>query len=388
MSAPTNADVALNVQQGNITVSDGDISLAGTRKVDSPYFEAGSGTVSTPSIYFGASTNTGLYYNPSPISLSFTVGGVEQLSLTPSEGFKIGSRIARILGSGTSYTDVFKYNSGTNAIEFGGDVNIVNVKTGADDVITVRSVNTSGNAYPSNENRVGINTNDPQAALDVSGTIRATNYANIQDTDLPVIPISKGGTGLTSAGFPEQLLRVNSAGTGYEYFTLNTGDVNNLSSFNVSGDGTLYDVNSRGTSGGRLTITIPDASTFFNGQDIKVFGINTLNITQYDANTVGTTIYSTWRDSIDQSTSFITAQGGVGGAVRYTYYAALINYNTGVISSLKKLKHSSTGAPDYVENYELDTFNDQRYNSVTLLRPILLETLGTDVTSGSELSVA
>lgn len=369
MSAPTDADIALNVQQGSITVSDGDISLAGTRKVSSPYFEAGTGTQSLPSVYFVDSTNTGLYYTDAPVALNFTVSGVTQLSLAPSEGFKIGTRIARILGSGTSYTDVFKYNTNTNGIEFGGDVNLVNIKTGSDNVISVRSTNPSGNAYPSNENRVGINTNDPQAALDVSGTIRATNYANIQDSDLPVIPVNKGGTGLNSIGFPEQLLRINSAGTGYEYFTLNTGDVNNLSSFNVSGDGTLYDVNSRGTSGGRLTITLPDASTFFNGQDIKVFGINTKDIAQYDANTVGTTIYSNWKDSIDQSTSFITSQGGVGGAVRYTYYAALINYNTGVISSLKKLKHSSTGAPDYVENYELDTFNDQRYNSVTLLRP-------------------
>ena len=369
INAPTNADVALNVQKGSVTLADGDITLAGTRKVNSPFFEAGDGTVSSPSYYFGSSNNTGLYYSDSPVSLKFTVGGVDQLSLTPSEGFKIGTRTARILGTGTSYTDAFKYNTNTEGIEFGGSVNLVNIKTGDDDVVSVRSTDTGGNAYPSNENRVGINTNNPQATLDVSGTIRATTYANLQTTDLPVIPVTKGGTGLSSIGFPEQLLRVNAAGTAYEYFTLNTGDVNNLSSFNVSGDGTLYNVSSRGTSGGRLTVTVPDASTFFNGQDIKVFGINTLNIAQYDANTVGTTIYSNWKDSIDNSTSFTTAQGGVGGAVRYTYYAALINYNTGVISSLKKLKHSSTGAPDYVENFELDTFNDQRYNSVTLLRP-------------------
>jgi len=369
INAPSNSDVALNILEGNLTVSDGDITLAGTRKVASPFFEAGDGDSTNPSYYFGSSSNTGLYYSDSPVSLNFTVGGVDQLSLVPTEGFKIGNRVTRILGTGTSYTDVFKYNVNTEGIEFGGSVNLVNIKTGGDDVISVRSTNTSGNAYPSNENRVGINTNDPQATLDVSGTIRATSYSNLQSSDLPVIPINKGGTGLSSIGFPEQLLRINSAGTAYEYFTLNTGDVNNLSSFNVSGDGTLYDVTSRGTSNGRLTISIPDSSTFFTGQDIKVFGINTLNIAQYDSNTVGTTIYSNWKDSIDTNNSFIIAQGGVGGAVRYTYYAALINFNTGVISSLKKLKHSSTGAPDYVENFELDTFNDQRYNSVSLLRP-------------------
>ena len=372
VSAPTNADVALNVLSGNVTVSDGDITLAGTRKVSSPYFEAGDGNNTTPSYTFDSSSNTGLYYTDTPVSLNFSVEGVDQLSLTPSEGLKVGSRVVRILGTGTSYTTAFSYTTGVEGVRglnFGDDVNLINIKTGTDNVITVRSTDLNGNAYPSNQNRVGINTTDPQADLDVNGTIRATSYANLNSSDLPVIPIRKGGTGLSSIGFPEQLLRINTAGTAYEYFTLNTGDVNNLSSFNVSADGKLYDVTSRGTSGGRLTITVDDASTYFTGQDIKVFGINTLNIAQYDSDTVGTTIYSNWKNSIDESTSFCTAQGGVGGAVRYTYYAALINYNTGVISSLKKLKHSSTGAPDYVENFELDTFNDQRYNSVTLLRP-------------------
>ena len=369
VSASTNTDVALSIQQGSITVGDGDISIAGTRKLEAPYVQVGEGTSSLPSIYFGDSITTGLYYVDSPQSLNFTVGSVTQLELVPTEGIKFGNRTLKILGDGQAYVDIVNYNTQTSSIDFGNNVNIAQIKSGGDNVISVRSVDGSGNPYTGNENRVGINNNNPQAALDVSGTIRATSYANLQTTDLPVIPISKGGTGLTSPGFPEQLLRVNSSGTGFEYFSLNTGDVNNLASFNVSGDGKLYDVSNRGTSGGRLTVTVDDASTFFNGQDIKVFGINTTDIVQYDSNTVGTTLYSTWKNSIDQSTSFTTAQGGVGGAVRYTYYAALINFNTGVISSLKTLKHSSTGNQIYVENYELDTFNDQRYNSVSLLRP-------------------
>jgi hypothetical protein len=369
ITAPTNSDVALGIQRGNITVGDGDITIAGTRKLEAPYVNVGSGTSSIPSIYFGPSSTSGFYYSDSPQGLGFTVNGVVQLELVPTDGIKFGNRTLKILGDGQNYADIVTYNTQTSSIEFGNNTNIVQVKTGGDNVISVRSVNGSGAAYTGNENRVGINNNNPQAALDVTGTIRASAYANISDSDLPVIPINKGGTGLTQAGFPEQLLRVNSSGTGFEYFTLNTGDVNNLASFNVSGDGTLYDVTNRGTSSGRLTVTVNDASTFFNGQDIKLFGINTTDIVQYDANTVGTTIYSTWKNSIDQSTSFTTAQGGVGGAVRYTYYAALINFNTGVISSLKTLKHSSTGTQIYVENYELDTFNDQRYNSVSLLRP-------------------
>lgn len=369
ITAQTAADTALNIARGNLSISDGNITLTGTNRLNVPFVNVGNGSTLTPSIYFGGDTSTGLFRSESPNSLNLTVDGTPQLSVSPSDGIIFNNRSVKLLGAGSTFEEILRYDTQTNSFQIGKNVKKTELVVDNDVVVNIRSVDGSGAAYPNNENRVGINNTNPQAALDVTGAVRATSYLNIQETDLPLITTNKGGTGLSQIGFPEQLLRVNSAGTGFEYFTLNTGDVNNLASFNVSGDGTLYDIVAIGTSGGRTSLQLPNASTFFTGQDIKVFGLNTKDIVQYDQNTVGTTIYSTWKTSIDQSTSFVTSQGGVGGGVRYTYYAALINFNTGVISSLKKLKHSATGAPDYVTNYELDTFNDQRYNSVALLRP-------------------
>ena len=77
-------------------------------------------------------------------------------------------------------------------MRFGGATNILEIYTGSDAVINVRSINTLGQAFASNENRVGINTNDPGATLDVNGTIKATSYQNLTLTDFPVVtPIKR-----------------------------------------------------------------------------------------------------------------------------------------------------------------------------------------------------
>ena len=173
-------------------------------------------------------------------------------------------------------------------MQFGGATNILKVLTGGDDVIVVRSVDTGGTAYPSDENRVGINTDNPGATLDVNGTIKATTYQNLTVTDLPIVTPAKGGTGLNQLGQPEQLLRVNQAGTELEYFTDNPGDVSNLAGFGVTGDPHVYGVTARGTSGGNLTLTIatPGVGSFSVHTDdvpqyVKVFGVNTKDIEQY-----------------------------------------------------------------------------------------------------------
>ena len=366
------ASTALNIGLGGLTITDGDLSLSGTSEVNTPFLTlTQNGSTGNPSIRFSASNSTGIYYTVSPESLDFTVDGTNLFSLSNTEGIKFGNRELRILGpNSTTYEEVVRYNLNDAKLQFGGGVKKSEFLVDDDVVINIRAVDGSGNPYSGNENRVGVNNTNPQATFDVTGSIRATSYQNISLTDLPVISSAKGGTGLTNIGQAEQLIRVNESGTALEYFTLNTGDVNNLGSFGVSGDDTLYTATARGSDvNSRLTLTIPSVSTFFPNQAIKIFGINTKDITQYDESTVGTTIYSNWATSIDNSTSFATAQGGVGGNIRYKYYAALINYNTGVISSLKKLKHSSSGSPDYVENFELNNFNEQRYNSVAILRP-------------------
>jgi hypothetical protein len=364
---------ALSIGSGNISLTDGDVTLTGTREVLTPYLTvAQNGTSASPSLRFNASASTGVYYTESPQSLSFSVNGTNLLSLSNTDAIKFGNRELRILGqTNVSYEEVIRYNINDSKFQFGGGVNKLDILTGDDIVINVRSVDSNNAAYPNNENRVGVNTTNPQATFDVSGSIRATSYQNISNNDLPVVEPLKGGTGLSGIGQPEQLIRVKNDGTGLEYFTAVTGDVNNLSSFGVSGDGNLYTASARGSDGlSRLTLTIPSTGTFIAGQPIKIFGINTRGITQYDANTVdSTTIYSSWASTIDNSQSPIIAQGNTGGNIRYKYYAALINFNTGIISSLKKLKHSSDGITDYVENFELNLFNEQRYNSVSITRP-------------------
>ena len=67
------------------------------------------------------------------------------------------------------------------------------------------------------------------------------------------------------------------------------------------------------------------------GQTIKVFGVNTKNITQYDyTNSDSSTIYNQWTEDIDQSAQVTSAVGGTGGGVQYTY-ARLLNVDTGVV---------------------------------------------------------
>jgi len=55
----------------------------------------------------------------------------------------------------------------------------------------------------------------------VSGS-GVASFRALQASDLPTIPTSKGGTGLTTVGLPYQILRTNVSGTGFEYASLNS----------------------------------------------------------------------------------------------------------------------------------------------------------------------
>jgi len=385
LTAPAATDSALELAVGGLTVSAGNLTLADNNtQINSPKLKLNNGTSSNPSLIFGDSTTTGISRVSSPEALVLSVGGSSLLSLVPTDGISLGSTTVKILTSGTSYTKVLGYDTATSAIEVGGVNNILRIKSGNDNVINVRSVNGSNQAYTNDENRIGINNDDPQATLDVTGSIRATSYQNIQTTDLPVIPISGGGTGITVGGLPEQLLRVNEQGTAFEYFSLNTGDVNNLSSFGVSGDGTIYRATALGVdANNKLVVSIGDyldgngdtvsqnVGTWRIGQTVKVFGVNTKNISQYDyTNSDSSSVYNQWTTSIDQSAQVTAAVGGSGGGVNYTYYVRLLNVDTGVVSSFHQLKHAGSGAnTNVVANYPLTQFNEQRYNNLKLFRP-------------------
>ena len=384
LNAPAGNLNALLLGLGGLTLSSGNITLADDNtRINSPQIKLNNGTEVAPSIIFGDSLNTGISRVDTPESLVFSVNGSSLLSLTPNTGITLGSNTVKILTTTSTYTDILTYNTIDTSLEIGGTNNLLKIKTGGDDVIHVRSVDTNDAAYPSDENRVGINTNDPQATLDVNGSIRATSYQNVQLTDLPTIPINKGGTGITTAGLPEQLIRVNESGTALEYFTQNTGDVNNLAAFGVSGDDSVYRATGLSVDGqNRVVLTVGDYTENTNsfaqnigtwrvGQSIKVFGLNTKDITEYDYTTVeGSSKYNQWTSSIDSSSAECTSIGGGGGGVQYTYFARLMNVNTGVISSFHQLKHAGVGAnSNVIQNFPLDQFNEQRYNSVVVFRP-------------------
>ena len=384
LTAATGNVDACTIALGGLTLTSGNFTVADNNtQINAPKIKLNNGTLTAPSIIFGDSLTTGISRVDTPESLVFSVNGSSLLALTPSTGITLGSNIIKILTTSSTYTDILSYNTVDTSLEIGNTNNLLKIKTGGDDVIHVRSVDTNDAAYPSDENRVGINTNDPQATLDVNGSIRATSYQNLQLTDIPIIPINKGGTGITTAGLPEQLLRVNEAGTELEYFTQNTGDVNNLAAFGVSGDDSVYRATGLSVDGqGRIILTVGDYTvnsdnfaqnigTWRVGQDIKVFGINTKDITQYDyTNADSSSIYNQWTSAIDLSSQKTAGVGGSGGGVQYTYFARLMNVNTGVISSFHQLNHAGVGAnTNVVQNFPLDQFNEQRFNSVVVFRP-------------------
>ena len=376
ITGPNSGSNVLNVSVGGLSLGDGDITLSDDHKVQTPFLDVSNGTESTPGIYFGGQTNTGFYRASAPTeSVSLTIAGNNVLGLEPAE-FRFGTNNLKILTTGTTYTTFAQYDSASGAIEFGGSEATLELKVDNTTVIDVRSEDILGNPYTGGENRVGINTSTPAATLDVAGTIRATNFQGPSGafpvSDLPVIPINKGGTNTTTIGTPGQLLRVNEGATGYEFFDQATGDPNNLKSYGVAGDGALYTATSRDNNAGLVRLQVSSAATFVANHDIKVFGINTTNYNGYDLDGPSGSFFNNWADDIDdEQLNLIAAQGPSGGTVQYTYYACLMNTVTGVISSPKKLKHDGPQTTEYVTNFPLGNFNDTIYNSVPLRRPVI-----------------
>lgn len=370
---------ALSISSGGLNLGDGDITLGGSHKVQSPFLSASNGAGTTPSIHFTGATTTGFYRVATPTeSVNLSIAGTTVLGLELSE-FRFGTNDLKILTTGDVYTKFAGYNSSTGALEFGDSAETLELIVGNSKVIDVRSVDTGGNAYANNERRVGVNTSTPAATFDVNGTIRATNFQGpngaIPSSNLPVVPYQKGGLNISTIGTPGQLLRVNDSQTGYEFFNLSTGDPNNLKSYGVAGDGNLYTVTARDTNpnlNNLLRLKVSNASSFEVNHEVKVFGINTQNYSAYDIDGAAGSTFNNWSDDIDdEQLNLISAQGPTGGTVQYTYYACLMNTKTGVISSPKKLKHSGPQTSEYVLNYPLGNFNDQIYNSVPLRRPVI-----------------
>ena len=81
----------------------------------------------------------------------------------------------------------------------------------------------------------------------VTDGIPATNLSGtIADARLPTVPVSKGGTGLTSLGSAGQSIKVNSGGNALEFGTV-AGAIGNVQQVHYTGT-TSYSGSGRGNS--------------------------------------------------------------------------------------------------------------------------------------------
>ena len=219
LQSSSNELTVLNISTGSVTVS-GNVTVS-NGKVQGAKVAFGDGSITEPSLYFSSATNlqTGFYRETSPNnSISVAIDGTKTLGISP-QAISLGSNKIDILTTSGNYTEIIGFDTSNNSNTFGGTNTKVSIKVADTEVINVRSVNNSGGNYNNDEKRVGINVNNPTAMLDVGGKIKATEYEGIGESSLPVVPISKGGTGISSTGISEQLIRVNAERTGFEYFT-------------------------------------------------------------------------------------------------------------------------------------------------------------------------
>jgi hypothetical protein len=91
-----------------------------------------------------------------------------------------------------------------------------------------------------------------QLAGDLAGTATAPTVPGLitKEPAFTVLPVSKGGTGLSTAGAALQLLRVNAAGNALEYFTSPASSAGTVTSVNISGGTTGLT-----STGGPITTT-------------------------------------------------------------------------------------------------------------------------------------
>ena len=378
LQSSSNELTVLNISTGSVTVS-GNVTVS-NGKVQGAKVAFGDGSITEPSLYFSSATNlqTGFYRETSPNnSISVAIDGTKTLGISP-QAISLGSNKIDILTTSGNYTEIIGFDTSNNSNTFGGTNTKVSIKVADTEVINVRSVNNSGGNYNNDEKRVGINVNNPTAMLDVGGKIKATEYEGIGESSLPVVPISKGGTGISSTGISEQLIRVNAERTGFEYFTFNSGDINRLGSFDVSGDPSIYKVNGYGdttfeAASGFLQLSLDSVSSWRVGQDIKIFGVNTKDIDSYNSSGSAGNLYNQWKtNQVELPANKVTPNGADSSSqVRYTYYTALLNTKTGVVSSLARLNHDGppTEGNAYVVNFPLGNFNSTIYNTVKLQRP-------------------
>jgi hypothetical protein len=198
---------------------------------------SGTGTVTSVAISGGT---TGLSVSGSPITTSGTItlsgtlvaanGGTGQSSYSTGDILYASGATALSKLSVGSDGDVLTLASGvpTWAAPSGGGTGTVTDVTGTADRITISGTATVSPVVDIASTYVG------QASITTLGTVTTGTWS------ATTIAIAKGGTGLTSLGTANQLLRVNAGATALEYFspTFISANQTITLSGDVSGSGT------------------------------------------------------------------------------------------------------------------------------------------------------
>ena len=185
-----------------------------------------------------------------------------------------------------------------------------------------------------------------------SGTIPSARLS-LSYSDLPTVPVSKGGTGLTSLGSAGQSLVVNSAGTGLEFKTgssgVGDGLINNFTYTATAGQ-TVF----TGSDNNSATFSFTETGNVFvfvNGvritptSDYTLSGTNTLTLSE--AAKVGDVIYIEVIQKISL-TEETTLQGYVATALSYkntaTSQASTATTQAGIATTQASNASSSASA--------------------------------------------
>ena len=190
---------------------------------------------------------------------------------------------------------------------------------------------------------VGIKTATPAHELDVNGTIRANVYENFKLSDLPNSPTEE------TTFKRDRVLKVNSAGNGYELVDAHELDAFKLRSYGISNDPTLY-VGTGSTVGGKLVVSGIATSRFNVGEKVKLFGVTSTS----DSVTVSGPVVG--------SSSFAKV-GSSSTVSTYRYWIAQYNYRNGKVGVSSQISPTSGIGMTSIGN-----FNDLDHITLTLAR--------------------
>ena len=162
------------------------------------------GSSGSPAFKFSSDTNTGIY-RTSNGTLSFSSSGNLAASISSSSFYNSSGILSNYRVASVNSTDnSLEYSSAMDTLYLGRDANTINIRTNSTQNRVV--INSIGQVS------VGTATTISGTLLNVAGRVNATGYTGINLTDLPTVPTTQGGTGLTSYN-PGDILYYTSGNT-------------------------------------------------------------------------------------------------------------------------------------------------------------------------------